>query len=348
MALTAYLTALLLHGAGRLALGARRRLLHWKALFLVSLGLAALAGALLVQPPRTARGAILGQHDYWIRSLAFSPDGARLAAAGGILEFKNELRIWDVSTGRHQIWLRGDGPAIETIAFSPDGRWLALALRRQSVKLLDAATGKEQAHFAGRLYFSFDPDGRELIVLSPDGSASARDLASGSLRRLPAPGPGQNFICACLPQGLLLTHPDRSTLGVWNLATQQERARFAFPTAIMSSGGALSRDGQLLAVGGWHGDIFFFNLRTQRTWSSRHKLGEPINSLAFSPDGQTLVSGGQDHSVRLWDVSSGEELGILGEHEAAVFAVSFAPDGRRIASGGFDKVIRLWDTEQLR
>jgi WD40 repeat protein len=345
MALTAYLTALtytgrstLLQGASRLAPGALRGLLHWKALFLVSLGSAALAGALLVQPPKAVRGAILGQHDYWIRCLAFSPDGTRLAAAGGVLEFKNELRIWNLSTGRHQTLLRGDGPAIETIAFSPDGACLALVLRRQSVKLLDAATGKEQVHFAGLPYFSFGPDGRELIVLSPDGSASARDLASGSLRRLPAPGPGQDFICACLPQGL----------GVWNLATQQERARFDFPTAILSSGSALSRDGQLLALASWYGDIFIFNLRTHRTWSSRHKLGEPINSLAFSPDGHTLVSGGQDHSVRLWDVSSGEELGILGEHDAAVFAVSFAPDGRRIASGGFDKVIRLWNTEELR
>jgi len=57
------------------------------------------------------------------RTLAFSPDGTRLAAASRDWSVK----VWDTKDGRRLLWLKEHHSPVECIAFSPDGRWLATA-----------------------------------------------------------------------------------------------------------------------------------------------------------------------------------------------------------------------------
>jgi WD40 repeat protein len=64
--------------------------------------------------------SVLKGQSTMIRSLAFSPDGKRVVAAG----MDNRFRLWDVTTGQELIAFRG-GPYIQCVAFSPDGRTIA-------------------------------------------------------------------------------------------------------------------------------------------------------------------------------------------------------------------------------
>ncbi len=98
-----------------------------------------------------------------IRSLAFSPDGRRLATASD----DGAVRLWDASTGKKVASLQGHKEIVESVAFSPDGRFLASAGDERMVRLWDVATGKELRRLAAGsfpvLSVAFAPDGKTLV-----------------------------------------------------------------------------------------------------------------------------------------------------------------------------------------
>jgi eukaryotic-like serine/threonine-protein kinase len=117
-----------------------------------------------------------------IRSVAFSPDGRRLASAGGIYGKTGEVKVWDVATGREILGLRGHKDLASCVAFSPAGRRLASAnggVRAPGeIKLWDAADGSElfclPAHATPVRGLAFSADGRQFASaaggISPGGT----------------------------------------------------------------------------------------------------------------------------------------------------------------------------------
>jgi WD40 repeat protein len=99
-----------------------------------------------------------------LRSLAFSPDGARLASTDTT---ERIIRLWEARTGREVGILSGHRDHTVAVAFSPDGRTLASTGGDGSLKLWHLPTGRETATLLetgamGSLAFS--PDGLLLIV----------------------------------------------------------------------------------------------------------------------------------------------------------------------------------------
>ncbi|MCI0634101.1 MAG: WD40 repeat domain-containing protein [Actinobacteria bacterium] len=115
---------------------------------------------------------------------AFSADGTMLATARG---YVGGADVWDVATGASITPVDGvpspDAPDI-TVAFSPDGRMLAVGGAHPVVRLVDVRTGKllHELDLAGTGAFSleFSPDGRTLAVSGWEGGASLWDVATGS------------------------------------------------------------------------------------------------------------------------------------------------------------------------
>jgi RNA polymerase sigma factor (sigma-70 family) len=145
---------------------------------------------------RLPEGPDIGPQHPSIHRLAFSPDGKMLAT---ISTEKNTILLWPLLkeetpksgrglfVGSPRVLSQGLPFWIETLAFSPDGRTLALWLSSDggTVRLLETATGQERLRFTGHGgrvgALAFSPDGRRLASGSEDTTILIWD-ATGRLQ----------------------------------------------------------------------------------------------------------------------------------------------------------------------
>jgi WD40 repeat protein len=129
-------------------------------------------------------------NDHVPTHLLFSPDGALLATSG---TYGNPPTLWDVFTGRqlHQFADHMDRDDHWTspnpIAFSPDGSLLALGGRKNTVVIVEAATGGVvrvlRGHTGPVAALAFSPDGRTLISGASDATALVWPVAPAGADR---------------------------------------------------------------------------------------------------------------------------------------------------------------------
>jgi WD40 repeat protein len=112
-------------------------------------------GELLIEAEKLAE-------DYWAGPLCFGGD--RWLILGGA---RGRLEVRDAATAELRRTLIGHERAIQCLAGSADGRYLASGSVDQTVKLWDAATGQERATLRGHpstvLAVTFSPDGERLV-----------------------------------------------------------------------------------------------------------------------------------------------------------------------------------------
>ncbi|KAH7628106.1 hypothetical protein B0T09DRAFT_290044 [Sordaria sp. MPI-SDFR-AT-0083] len=76
-------------------------------------------------------------HSSWVHSVAFSPDGQRLASGSK----DKTIKIWDPASGSCLQTLEGHRDTVYSVAFSPDGQRLASGSGDQTIKIWDPASG---------------------------------------------------------------------------------------------------------------------------------------------------------------------------------------------------------------
>jgi WD40 repeat protein len=109
-------------------------------------------------------------------TLAYSPDGALLAAGNGL----GALWLIDTATGKTARELKGPQLGPERVAFTPDGRTLMAVGRDKAVRLWDVAGGGERRVFAGHtgeVYaLAVAADGRRVMTSGGDGLVYVWDV----------------------------------------------------------------------------------------------------------------------------------------------------------------------------
>jgi WD40 repeat protein len=279
--------------------------------------------------------------DSAVRSVAFSPDGARILAGS-----KDTARVWDAAMGKEIRAFEGHEGAVRAVAFSPDGKRVLTGSEDKTARMWDAATGKELRAFVGHkgsvTSVAFSPDGKRVLTGSEDKTARMWDAATGKeLRAFKE----VNCVAFSPDGGRVLTGSDDGTAWLCDAAMGKQIRAFKGLEGIGSV--AFSPDG---------GRVLTANIDTVRLWDAAKgkellafkgrndfSISSIITSAAFSPDGARVLTGSFDKKARLWDAATGRQIRAFAGHEGAVFSLAFSPDGKRVLTGSVDKTIRLWD-----
>ncbi|MBD2544924.1 WD40 domain-containing protein [Planktothricoides raciborskii] len=234
-----------------------------------------------------------------------------------------------------------------SVAFSPDGRFLATGHDNGEVRLWEVADGEQIAIYRGHSNsvrsVAISPDGNILASGSDDQTIKLWDLHSGDcLQTLPGHSNPVKSV-AISPDGKILASGSYdNTIKLWDiesgecLKTLQGHSNSVFSVAI-------SPDGNILASGSYDNTIKLWDLHSGDCLQTLPGHNNWVRSVAISPDGKTLASGSNDHTIKLWDLHSGHCLQTLPGHSDWVWSVAISPDGNILASGSVDNTIKLWN-----
>ena len=317
------------------------------------------------------RGGIFTLHEQKgaVTSVAFSPDGTRLATAGG-----NQVKVFDARTGTLQLELKDLPPKqwpinmpIEKVAFSPDGTQIITGGGQSTTTVWDARTGEPVLALKEHLSMSvaFSPDGTRIVAgggrNDQPGEVKVWDAKTGTvLLNLVAPHGGPSVTSASFsPDGTrIVTGSFDETVKVWDARTGE---RLLDVKGITSGwcNVAFSPDGTRIVSGRRDGTTTVVDARTgtvllelkARVRVAGESAGDGtfgVQSVAFSPDGTRIVTGGGDRKfaeAKVWDARTGAELLDLVGHTSQVLSVAFSPDGTRIVTGSLDGTVKVWDAQ---
>jgi len=206
---------------------------------------------------------VLKGHTLNIMSLAFSPDGARLASGSG----DRTSRIWNAASGQCERVLEGHEDVVIGVAFAPDGRRLATASLDKTGRIWSVADGRCEAVLRGHekevKCVAWRPDGRVVATGGRDGSFRQWSSDGSALRGFEHLGGGiTSLTFSADSQTLLFTRGlvPPYTCSLLDLTTGEQRVRFGVHTDTVQHG-TLSPDGTLAATtGGDDHDTFIWRL----------------------------------------------------------------------------------------
>jgi WD40 repeat protein len=138
----------------------------------------------------------------------------------------NQVRFWDVETGKERPSVGPFPGRSHWPMLSPDGKLLAVRNENNTIKLWDLAGGKERAALPACHVAAFSPDNRSLLGASEDGQLRIWDMATGQMR---IPLEGHTVLVTALaysPDGRLAVSASQDgRVIVWDPAARKRRVR---------------------------------------------------------------------------------------------------------------------------
>ncbi len=239
-----------------------------------------------------------------VLAIALSPDEKRLAVARA-----NQVLVHDLSqTNRPVIaTLALHRDAVQALAWSADGKWLAAAEYRR-VALWDAQTFKLAKDFTNGITnrvtaLQFTPDNATLVFV--DGAPTKSGVVH------------------------VLSVVDGKPVATW----------LAHKDSILALN--ISRDGKWLATGSADKTVKIWELATQKELAKFESHLGHVLTVAFNPDASKLATGGADKVLNFWNTKTREQEITL-KQIAPVTAVAWAQDGKVLFSATDDGMVKAY------
>jgi RNA polymerase sigma factor (sigma-70 family) len=300
----------------------------------------------LIPPGPAARGGssrVVFECKEPVSCLAWSAKGDWLAA--GTRE--GTVHIVEVATGKH-IKDFPVGGAVAALAFSPDGKSLAVSRPGQTIGPWSIATGK-QIFMGGGVgttieHLAYTPDGRMAAGVGMGCFVQFGAIGSGASSMTPPAG-----VSAAAPDGLVSGWCDANT-GILRYFYTSRGKALAFGNPLTLAVGnarslAFAPGGQLVVVGGDEKSVRVWSLEANKQTRTLSGLDSPASRLTFSADGNSLAALADDgRSVRVWDFARGTIRCRINHPQGAVGTLALSPDGKSLATAVKDgKTIFLWN-----
>ena len=273
-----------------------------------------------------------------------------------------EKRGWEhdfinTTVQANQVVLEGHTAEVQSIVYSPDGKWIASGSDDQTIQIRDAARGtivKTLGRNSGFVRsLSFSGDGSSLAGASTDGMINIYDARTWNLKKevMKASDHVYPFFfrnsISLDPTGRIVASGmmQSGLIDFWDTETGAHLKTFAYKTDHINNI-SFSPDGKMLVAGLDKNTVVVWNTETKSILFNLIMGGrDATKCVCFSRDGKQFAAGGDEGKVRLWDAKGGKLIHVFAGHNDTVTSVAISPDGKWLASGSDDHTIRIWNTQ---
>jgi WD40 repeat protein/mono/diheme cytochrome c family protein len=291
-----------------------------------------------------------------IQTVAFSPDGKRLAAAAGAPGRFGEVQVWSYATEKLDVSVPVTFDTVYGLSWSPDGKRLAFGCADNTVRAIDADTGRQVVqmgtHSDWVLGTAFSQDGEYVASVSRDMSMKLTEVATqrfvDNVTSI-TPGKLRGGLMAIDRRPISTAPVEARILGQTFTAPQRRMQKVPPDTP-----GVPPRPYDEVLAAGADGTPRLYMMHRER----KREIGDDFNKVkefdpmpgrvscvAFSPDGGHFAAASSldgKGEVRVYDVASGKRVVCEGVTGPA-YTVAWHPIGKQVASAGFDGKVWLHD-----
>jgi len=241
-----------------------------------------------------------------IYDLSVSPDGQRLAVACGQPGRLGEVRVFDLANGELQSVPVTTADVVFAVAFSNNGKLLAVGSADNKLRLVDVESGEVTYNLGSHSDWvnsvAWNADDSRLVTASRDKTAKVFDAQTGE--RIVSYLGHQNYVRDAL------FHENGKEIFSIGDDKKMHHWKIEGPKKVNDS--PCSRG----------------------------------TALAFARLGTEVLVAGDDHSIRVFNINIKDESRKLDGHKEAVLSVAVSPATRQAASGAYDGEVVLWNIDE--
>ncbi|PKX93693.1 uncharacterized protein P174DRAFT_459847 [Aspergillus novofumigatus IBT 16806] len=283
----------------------------------------------------------------YISALVLSPSSSQVKAL-----FEDQAPSWikkaplmDSDWKLHVHILNGDATIPTSVAFSPDGQFVASGTSDIRILIWNAKTKAVQRVLEGDngpvCSVAFSRDGTLLASGSVDTILVWSHHKGQVMKTLKGHGDSVNSVAFSRDDKMLISGSHDNSVRIWDVQTGKLLRILEGHTAAVTCV-EVSGHSQVASCG-YDGTI--------RTWDAntgalRHILtpDSGVWSISFSPDGK-FVAAAAGETLQIWDVHHGQLQETFQRGVIRVSSVDFSPTGQRLAVGFWDGIVQIWNVE---